>query len=105
MVSPPSHCKPSALSAGEPHARTWWSGRARCVPEQRSQGGQSRSLAVSAPADPQVGRSAGDGDTAPQTSQADSAGSIPVTRSWAYAQVRRVLWPLCAVGRDRLTVA
>jgi hypothetical protein len=31
--------------------------------------------------DPQVSQSAGDGATAPQTSQADSAGSIPITRS------------------------
>jgi hypothetical protein len=46
------------------------------VPERRSQGGQSRSLTVSAPADPQISQSACDGTTAPQTSQADSAGSV-----------------------------
>ena len=38
--------------------------------------------------DPQVSRSAGSRAAAPQTSQADSAGSIPVTRSTTKAQVR-----------------
>ena len=44
--------------------------------------------------DPQVSQSAGDGTTAPQTSQADSAGSIPVTRSTAKHQVSGSRWSL-----------
>ena len=78
-----------AARAGEGPPRPGWSGRARYVPERRSHRGQSRSLTVSVSADPQVSQSAGDGATAPQTSQADSAGSIPVTRSDVNAQVSR----------------
>jgi hypothetical protein len=53
------------------------------VPEQRSQGGESRSLTVSTPADPQVSQSAGDGTTAPQASQADSV--LPSAAAWTPA--------------------
>jgi hypothetical protein len=62
-----------AARAGEGPPRPGWSGRARYVPERRSHRGQSRSLTVSVSADPQVSQSAGDGATAPQTYQADSA--------------------------------
>ena len=80
QLEPWRSVKPSALSAGG-GARAGWPGRARYVPDRRSHRGQSRSLTVSAPGDPQVSQSAGNGATAPQTSQADYAGSIPVTRS------------------------
>ena len=66
-----------AARAGEGPPRPGWSGRARYVPERRSHRGQSRSLTVSVSADPQVSQSAGDGATAPQTSQADSPTSEP----------------------------
>ncbi len=62
-------------------------GRARYVPGRRSHRGQSRSLRGSVSADPQVSQCAGSGNAAPQTSHADSAGSIPVTRSTTKAQV------------------
>ncbi len=71
MVSPPSPCKTVGSVGGRAHARTSWSGRARHVPERRSQG-DSHGLSGHAPADPQVSQSKGDGDGAPQTSQADS---------------------------------
>ena len=61
-------------------------GRARYVPDWRSHLGQPRSLTDSRTLDPQVSRSAGSRAAAPQTSQADSAGSIPVTRSTPKAQ-------------------
>jgi hypothetical protein len=49
--------------------------RARYVPERRSHGGQPWSLTGNASAQTQVSQSAGDGDAAPQTSQADSPRS------------------------------
>jgi hypothetical protein len=63
--------------------------RARCVPDRRSACGYSRSLMVRPSRSPQVAESPGGRQAAPQTSQADSAGSIPVTRSSLKAQVRR----------------
>ena len=62
-------------------------GRARYVPDRRSHRGQPRSLTDSRTVDPQVSRSAGSRAAAPQTSQADSASSIHVTRSILKAQV------------------
>jgi hypothetical protein len=47
----------------------------RCVPVRRNHRGQSRSLAVNVSADRQVSQSAGNGATAPLTSQADSPRS------------------------------
>ncbi len=46
------------------------------MPGRRSHRGQSRSLTDNVSADPQVSQSAGHGDAAPPTSQADSAGSV-----------------------------
>src|SRR6266851_7689552 len=69
----------SYISGGDRHDQTV--GRARDVPERGSHRGQPRSLTVSGTADPQVSQSAGGGAAAPQTSQADSACSIPVSRS------------------------
>jgi hypothetical protein len=69
------------------------------VPERRSHRGHSGSLTGNASAQPQVSQFAGDGDAAPQTSQADSAGSIPVTRSKEKAQVGRLFLSLTLAWR------
>ena len=69
------------------------------MPDPTNNNGQSRSLAGSAPTSPQVSESAGGGRAAPQTSQADSADSIPVTRSTTKPQ----LTPLSIGGAFRST--
>jgi hypothetical protein len=61
--------------------------RARYVPDRSSHSEQARSLTVSGTVVPQVSEYAGSRSATPQTSQADSAGSIPVTRSDEKAQV------------------
>jgi len=68
--------------------------RARCVPDGRSPHGYSRSLTVGGSKSPQVEESPGGSQVAPQTSQADSAGSILVTRSSVKSQVSGSRWSL-----------
>jgi hypothetical protein len=55
--------------------------RARCVPDRRSIYGDLRSLMDTRQTEPQISDSAGSRSTAAETSQADSASSILVTRS------------------------
>jgi hypothetical protein len=60
--------------------------RARCVPDRVNPDGDSRSLVVRRAKMPQISVSAGRPWIVDETSQADSAGSIPVTRSTPKAQ-------------------
>src|SRR5262249_6605917 len=60
---------------------------ARYVPDRVSPSGDSRSLAARRAKMPQISVSAHRPRIADETSQADSAGSIPVTRSHVKAQV------------------
>ena len=68
------------------------------MPERRSHRGQSRSLTDNVSADPQVSQSAGHGDAAPPTSQADSAACENGTGGRRYAGGNVVASPKPAVG-------